>query len=214
MSSYWVRRLRRHALFALAAVAMTAIVYAGVPSNTLRRLTLGTGYAGLAFLGATLVIGPWNVLMARANPVSMDLRRDTGIWAGILALVHTLIGLTVHMQGRFWLYFVYPPNQPHRIPLRHDPFGIANYAGLVATLVLILLLALSNDLALRRLGTHRWKTLQRCNYAGFALVAVHTAIFQIATKRPFPAVGALAATLVVVAATQLLAYRKRRASAA
>lgn len=213
MSSYWARRLRRHALFALATVAMAAVVYAGVPSNTLRRLTLGTGYAGLAFLGATLVIGPWYVLTGRAHPVSMDLRRDTGIWAAILGLVHTLIGLRLHMQGRFWLYFVYPPNQPHRIPLRHDPFGVANYAGLFGTLVLILLLALSNDLALRRLGTQRWKALQRWNYAGFALVAVHTAIFQIAMKRPFPAVGAFAATLVVVAATQLLGTRKRRAGA-
>ena len=45
-------------------------------------------------------------------------------------------------------------------------------------LLLILLLATSNDFSLRRFGTHKWKQLQRWNYAVFALVAVHSFAFQ------------------------------------
>jgi sulfoxide reductase heme-binding subunit YedZ len=62
--------------------------------------------------------------------------------------------------------------------MRHDLFGLANYTGAAGTLVLIALLATSNDFSLRRLGTRKWKQLQRWNYAVFALVAVHSFAFQ------------------------------------
>ena len=113
------------------------------------------------------------------------------------------------MQGKFWRYFVYGPDQPHRVPLRHDAFGVANYTGLGATLVLLLLLALSNDLSLRRLGLRRWKALQRWNYAGFALVAAHTAIYQATSKRALPAVVVFALTVIVVGVVQSAGYRRR-----
>lgn len=211
-TSYWGRRVARHAALAVASVAMVAVVYAGAPTDfTLARWTLATAYAGLALLALTLLLGPWNVLHGRANPVSSDARRDIGIWAGVLGIAHTIIGLQIHMQGRWWQYFVYGPEQPRRIPLRHDAFGIANYTGLGATLVFVLLLSISNDWSLRRLGTARWKALQRWNYAGFALVAAHAAIYQITSKRALPAIVAFVLTLGIVVVTQLAGYRRRRA---
>jgi hypothetical protein len=33
------------------------------------------------------------------QPVSFDLRRDIGIWTGILGVVHTAIGLTAHLTN-------------------------------------------------------------------------------------------------------------------
>lgn len=212
-SSYWTRRLGRHAALAALSAAMVAVVYVALPAGTftVRKWNLATAYPALALLALSLLIGPWNVLRARPAPVSMDLRRDVGIWAGLLGLAHTIIGLKVHMQGKYWLYFVYPSNEPHALPIRLDKFGFANYTGLGSTLVLVLLLALSNDLALRRLGTGRWKALQRWNYWGFALMALHAVAYQVMEKRTLPAVVVLAGTLVVVAATQLAGFVRRRA---
>ena len=62
--------------------------------------------ATLALLVATLLIGPWNVLRRTANPVSSDLRRDIGIWAGMLGILHAGVGQFVHLRGRPWLYYV------------------------------------------------------------------------------------------------------------
>ena len=61
----------------------------------------GIGRMGrMVFFAVSLCLGPWNVLRGRPNPTSFHLRRDVGIWAGILANVHTAIGLRVHLRGR------------------------------------------------------------------------------------------------------------------
>jgi sulfoxide reductase heme-binding subunit YedZ len=73
-------------LLAGAAVAITLVAYAATPPPDVRhRLSMATAYAGLIFLAVSLGIGPWNVLRRRPNPISFDLRRDIGIWSGILA---------------------------------------------------------------------------------------------------------------------------------
>ena len=133
----------------------------------------------MVLLAATLLVGPWNWIRKKPNPVSSDLRRDLGIWAGILALVHTAVGQCVHLRGRPWLYYVYGPTEHHHaFPLRHDAFGFANYTGAVSALLVIALLATSNDYSLRTLGTREWKKLQRWNYAVFALAGAHALLYQ------------------------------------
>ncbi len=160
------------------------------------RLSMATAYTGLALLGGTLLLGPLNLWRKRTNPVSTDLRRDLGIWAGIVGLLHVLIGLQVHFRGRMWLYFLPEAG----FGPRHDPFGLANYAGLGAALILAVLLALSNDLSLRRLGAKRWKALQRWNYGLLLLVVFHGVVYQILENRepPYVLLGALMVAGVVV----------------
>jgi sulfoxide reductase heme-binding subunit YedZ len=208
---YWPRRLRRHALLAAAALVVTAVAAAADRSpQTIHRLSMGTAYAALVLLASSLAIGPVRVLRARPNPVSTDLTRDVGIWAGITGLLHVLFGLQVHMRGRFWLYFVYPSDQPHRLPLCHDSFGAANWTGLGATLVLMLLLAISNDASLRRLGTTRWKRLQRWSYAAALLTLVHGVVFQVIEKRRLPYVLAFAGACAVATLLQAAGFRRMR----
>jgi sulfoxide reductase heme-binding subunit YedZ len=120
------------------------------------KASFATAYPALILLAATLLLGPLNLLLRRRNPVSIDLRRDLGIWAGILAMAHTAIGQNVHLRGRPWLYYVYDHPERHVLPIRHDVFGLANYSGAFCTLLVILLLVTSNDLSLRRLGTRPW----------------------------------------------------------
>jgi methionine sulfoxide reductase heme-binding subunit len=210
---YWARRLRRHLFLATTATILVAIA-AGLDRSpqVMHRLSIGTAYAALLLLAASLVIGPLRVLRDEPNPVSTDLTRDVGIWAGAISLLHVIFGLQVHMRGRFWLYFVYPPEQAHRLPLRHDSFGAANWTGLGATLVLLLLLAISNDVSLRRLGAKRWKALQRWSYAAALLTLAHGVLFQVIEKRRLPWIlvfAAASAVTLLVQASGFVAVRRR-----
>ena len=159
-----------------------------------------------AATAANSCIGPWNRLRGRHNPVSSYLRRDIGIWAGMLGTAHVIAGLQVHFKGKMWLYFL-PERDAMTFPLRIDPFGFANYAGLVSTLILLLLLALSNDASLRALGASRWKSLQRWSYAGALLMVAHGVVYQILEKRTMGFVVAFAAIVLLVIAIQFAGFR-------
>jgi sulfoxide reductase heme-binding subunit YedZ len=136
-NNYWPLRFRRHFVLAAVAVTISFLTYAATPPPDVRhRLSMATAYAGLIFLAASLWLGPWNVLRRRPNPISFDLRRDVGIWTGILAILHTVIGLTVHLRGRMWMYFF---KQFHPLRLQNTQFGFANFTGLAAALLFLML---------------------------------------------------------------------------
>ena len=175
-------------------------------SDFIFHLSIVTAYPALFLSAGAVLLGPWNVLRGRANPVSFDLRRDIGIWAGIMALLHTAVGLNVHLRGRMWLYFV---DEHHRI--RHDWFGFGNDTGLAAALLFMLLLAISNDLSLRRLGTPRWKSLQRWTYAAVILTILHAVAYQHVEKRVGAYEAVLAGTILAITAFQLAGWRRAKA---
>jgi sulfoxide reductase heme-binding subunit YedZ len=126
-----------------------------------------------------------------------------GIWTGILAIVHTAIGLTVHLRGRMWMYFF---KRLHPLRLQETQFGFANFTGLAAALLFLMLLAISNDLSLRTLKTRRWKALQRWTYAAFGLTAAHGIAYQLLEKRHVPWVIVFAGATIAVAAVQILGF--------
>lgn len=172
-------RVTRH-IFLASAFVLLSVIFMRFFSNrdTVSRISIGTAYSALFLTGLALILGPWNVLRRQFNPVSFNLRRDVGIWAGIGALVHTGVGLNVHLRGRPWLYFM---NEHHH--LRVEMFGLGNYTGLVAALLFAMLLAISNDLSLRRLGAMKWKSFQRWTYVAVALTAGHAVAYQNVEKR-------------------------------
>ena len=180
--------------------------------DVLSRASFATAYPALVLLSLTLLIGPWNWLRDKPNPVSSDLRRDVGIWAGILSLVHSAVGQCVHLRGRPWLYYIYGPTDHHSFPLRHDAFGFANYTGAISALLVIALLATSNDYSLRKLRPRGWKTLQRWNYAVFVLTGVHALLYQLAVEKQ--KAGFVAVVLVCTItpiALQTFVFARRRA---
>lgn len=180
---YWRRRVIQHLIIGLAALASSAEFWRLFSDrrDLIAHLSIATAYPALLLTAAAVLLGPWYVLLGRANPVSFDLRRDLGIWAGIMALLHTAVGLNVHLRGRMWLYFV---DEHKRI--RHDLFGLGNYTGLLSALLFLLLLAISNDLSLRKLGARTWKSVQRWTYAAVALMVVHGIAYQQIEKRVLP----------------------------
>lgn len=193
---------------AISGVLTVGLFVAVDAKDSTFRWSMATAYVGLALIGLSLIIGPINVLRGHHNPLNASLRRDIGIWGGIAGLVHTVVGLQVHMAGRFWIYFLYPREESHLIPFRYDLFGLANYSGLGVSLVLVLLLSLSNNAALTRLGSQRWKSLQRWNYAGFALLIMHGAVYQLVEKRTVGFVLVFAAAVLLVGALQAAGYCK------
>ena len=175
----------------------------------LTRLSFSTAYPAIILLAVTLLTGPCNVLRKRNNPISSDLRRDIGIWAGILGILHTAVGQCVHLRGRPWLYYVYGPQEHHHGP-RHDVFGFANYSGAVSVMLLAALLAMSNDWSLRRLGTRQWKSLQRWNYAVFALAAAHAIGYLVIEKQKLPFDITIAICIAITLVMQVLGFARRR----
>ena len=177
--------------------------------RTVQRWSLASAYVALALLASTLVTGPYAVLRGRRYPTSSDLRRDLGIWAGGFGLAHFIFGLQVHQKYRY-LYWFRELNGS-RIPRpRFDPFGLTNDLGIIAVVLVVVLLAISNDLSLRRLGAPRWKKIQQWNYWYLGLVMVHAAIYELIEKR---VVGLVLLGLVMAGgaiALQLAGYRARR----
>jgi sulfoxide reductase heme-binding subunit YedZ len=205
-------RLWRHHLPLASLSAVTGgILYVTRPyPDVITRLSFATAWPALVLLTATLIIGPWRILQGKAPALSQDLRRDIGIWGGALGVLHAVIGQCEHLRGRPWLYYVYEKTQDHLVPLRHDIFGLSNFTGLFAGLLLLLLLATSNDASLRKYGGAGWKSLQRWNYACFGLTALHTFGYLIGIQS-LKWGSIITATLCVVVTLwlQYLGWRRR-----
>ena len=192
------RLWRHHLPLALLSAAACGILYVTRPyPDVITRLSFATAWPALALLAATLIIGPWRTLQGKAPILSQDLRRDIGIWGGSLGVLHAVIGNCEHLRGRPWLYYVYENMDEHLVPLRHDIFGLSNFTGLFAALILLLLLATSNDASLRKYGGAGWKSLQRWNYACFGLTVCHTFGYLIGIES-LEAAAIITASLCVV----------------
>ena len=205
------RRWARHLL--LFTVAFT-LVYAFCrllsDKPLMQALSIGTAYTSLLYFAVTLSIGPVNLIRSRRNPLSSLLRRDLGIWSGILALAHTITGLQVHFKGRLIQYFIYPPDESHVLPFRTDPFGLTNYIGLISALIMIALLCLSNNRSIRIMGASSWKKWQRLTYFLVLAIPIHGLVYQLLEKRIGIYTVLLLATTLVVIAMQTSGFIQRR----
>ena len=205
------RRARYHVLIALGAVAVGLAASSALGHGDLRsRLSVATAYVALACVASSLLLGPINLLRDQPNPVSSDLRRDIGLWGGIVGLVHFGVGLTVHQRGKMYQYFFPAHGAASTLPVRLDAFGAANYAGLLAGGVLLLLVVLSSDLALRRLGTARWKRLQQLNYVCAAAIVAHGVLYQAIEKRRLLLVLVFLTVTLLTIGLQYLGVRIRK----
>jgi sulfoxide reductase heme-binding subunit YedZ len=173
-----------------------------------RRFTTATGYVATGLLAVTLLIGPVNLVLRRRNPVSSYLRRDVGAWTAIFSVVHVFFGFQVHaLLSDFLTYFFAPDGRPLT-----DSFGLGNWTGLAATVIVVGLLAISSNVALRKLTARPWKRLQRLNYALFALVVAH-AVFYGALSRvtsPFTVLLVLCVIAVFIGQTAGIWLWRRR----
>jgi len=175
-----------------------------------QRFTVATGYLATGLLALTLLIGPANLLLRRRNPVSSYLRRDVGMWTAIFSVVHVFFGLQVHDQLRNFLNYFFAPDGR----VLTNSFGLGNWTGLAATVIVVGLLALSSDVALRKLKAGSWKWLQRLNYALFALVVAHAFFYGALLRLQSPYTLLLLLSVIAVFIGQALGiwlWRRRHA---
>lgn len=177
-----------------------------------QRFTVATGYVATGLLTLTLLIGPANLLLRKRNPVSSYLRRDVGMWTAAFSVVHVIYGSLLHSGGQlaaFLNYFVMSDGSP-----RLNSFGVGNWTGLVATVIVVGLLAISSDLALRKLKAPQWKLLQRLNYALFALVLAHAFFYGalLRVSSPFTLLLGLSVVAVLIGQAVGIGLWRRRYS--
>lgn len=205
------RKVRHFYLFILACLFVYVFHQFMQHEQVVQSISISTAYTSLLFFAATLSIGPVYIFLYKRNPVSIYLRRDLGIWSAIIALIHTLAGLQVHLQGKFLHYFIYPPENAHNIPVRYDPFGLTNHLGVVCILILVILLFLSNNRSLQKMGKDKWKKWQRSTYFLVAAIPIHGLIYQFLEKRiGLYTVSMLAIVLIILGAQifGILQYRR------
>ncbi|MBI5302113.1 MAG: hypothetical protein HY868_08255 [Chloroflexi bacterium] len=207
------KRRNRHLILALIAAISIATIFSalgfspeqwedgsGRKADWLNwRLSLAFAYTALTFIVATFALGPLYVLRHRAPPANYMLRRDVGIWAASIAFAHIAFAVTVHAPGgwRIWWYWIqHLPNAHNPFPIQANLFGLANYIALAQAGILAMLLVISNNIALRRLGTRRWKWLQRTSYLAFAFIVTHALLYQTIEQRD----ALLRAPLIVLVA--------------
>jgi sulfoxide reductase heme-binding subunit YedZ len=204
-------RLAVQALLLIIALGIALAAYLLLPGQPfLPRISIATAYVGVIFLATALIIGPLKTLRGVSNPPSSYLRRDIGIMAGIFAVAHTIVGLQVHMSGDFVQYFLHRKPSGGVSAVRFDAFGIANHLGLIAVLIIVVLLSASNNVSLRTLGPRRWKTIQRSNYVGAGLVAVHGLVYQAIEHRRSAFVVCFVVITAAAGIMQCLGFLQRR----
>ncbi len=171
-----IREAKREANRATTHLLMGIITVAGCYITALLApnfrffevLEVGLAYVSLLFIILTLLIGPLKLAQYRRVPLNLDSRRDIGMWAAATSVVHVALILWGRNFGGNLAYFFG----------QFTWFGLVNYLGLFASIIMLGLLLISNDWCLRRLRGPRWKALQRLNYILFVLVVIHTLGFE------------------------------------
>lgn len=204
-------RLTNHLYLGMISLlgCLIMVLLANPDQSILELLSIGTGYLGLGLLVVTLLIGPLNMLKVRRNPVNLMFRRDAGIWAGLNSLAHVAFAFALQLDwgGTLLGFFLFKDGS-----IKLNLFGISNYMGLLATLVIIFLMVLSNNWFLKALKGKRWKTMQRFNYLLFGVALVHTFTQQVNNARSYwliVAVIAGTAAVMVGQFTGFVIYRQR-----
>lgn len=203
--------ISRHAFFALAGLTIGAgfAAIAGA-SPSIHYLSLATAYASLIYLTLSLLVGPVRVLKGGRPIISSNRRRHFGIWSGVFAIAHVASGLNVHLSGDYLAYFFSLRSGGFAIRPRLDQFGLANDLGLVATLIIIVLLCISNNVSIRKLGIARWKTIQRLAYVMAAIVVVHSAVYMVIERRLAVLVWLFVAIVILTLTAQTAALAAAR----
>ena len=173
------KRIQRHYLPLIILILLIGLVlyFVWPKLDAITYVTDSTGYISLILILISLVLGSINLISRRKNPISSYYRRDISILGGLLAIIHSLCGLFVHLRGNNWQYFLSKTGNVYSIRL--DEFGLANYFGLFSLLLIFLLLLISNDYSVRKLNPKNWKNLQRFSYLMFVLVLIHSIYYMI-----------------------------------
>lgn len=145
--------------------------------SPMHRWNRAFGDAAILLLALTMSLGAVSRLL-RPTAKWLPWRRELGVYAVILASVHTVIILDGWVEWNVFRLFgmEFHPTDLQFVMVQHG-FGLANAIGILALGIGFILLLTSSDRAVRFLGSTSWKTVQMTALVYWALVVVHTAYF-------------------------------------
>lgn len=133
--------------------------------------------ASMILLAAAMALGPAVRLWSSWGRV-IPWRRELGIYSVLLGTIHAVIVLDGWIEWelpRIVGLLMHP--DLYRYVMVEQGFGLANILGIVALAYGVVLVAISNEYAVRRLGGSVWKFIQLGAYGLWTLVVLHTAYF-------------------------------------
>ncbi|MBT8441339.1 MAG: ferric reductase-like transmembrane domain-containing protein [Gammaproteobacteria bacterium] len=208
-------RARRHfILLLLVAGSLSVVIFAGDMASITDRVSFLSAYQFSVFLATALLIGPIRTIRTGRTILNDYLRRDIGIWTGIIGLLHVYAGTRQSMTPVYLGAYVESARDVYEVILREQLFFWGTIIGFVILLVLLLLMTLSNDRSMHKLGKRWWKRLQRSSYVIAVLTVAHALPFQYLEGRGTAFVAFFGLVVIVVFGAQLAGLlavmRKRR----
>ncbi len=214
-----IKPLYRHLVVLIASIFISYIFYLLLAQWEIKLHTVGKALAdtSLILIALTVALGPAAKLNERFT-THLTWRKELGIWAVIFALAHIYFIFDGWIEWRFAELFGYYHRPGTEKLLLKDPgLAIANIVGIMGTLYGVVLLATSNELSKRLLGTTGWKKL----HSGFVqplyiLSLIHTFYFLYffyyayprSTPPPNFFIYLFPALVATVAILEFLAYLK------
>jgi len=174
LKAWWAR----HLVVILIAVAGTALfLYSRAQWSEMHRWNRAIGDVSLILVALAMVLGPLSRLW-RVFTRFVPYRRELGIYAVILALIHATIILVGWVQWDLMrlVGFEFHPGLQQYVMFQQG-FGLANLIGVLALVYGAILAITSNDASMRWLGNSVWKFVQRGTYVLWWLSVIHTAYF-------------------------------------
>jgi DMSO/TMAO reductase YedYZ heme-binding membrane subunit len=206
-------RTRRHLALAVGSAAISVGAMALAPAGQeLDRLSFVTAWLCLLLFAATLLVGPLHVRRTGRLPGNHLFRRDLGIWCVITGMVHFFLAFKVSMNLEYMELYVRGARQWPAPEVRELMYRWAVLGSLLIAALFVLLLALSNNFAIRLLGNRWWKRLQRASYPAFALTVGHSIAFQILEVRSAWLVAAFVIITAAVVVAQYAGHVRLRGS--
>lgn len=185
------KTVRHLVTIGLSALGVWLFLESRAEWSPMHRWNRAIGDMSLVLVAAAMALGPLSRL-SRRMVMLLPYRRECGIYAIVLATVHTAIILIgwVNLDLMRLFGFEFHPDLQRYVMVQHG-FALANSVGLFALLYGVGLAATSNDASMKWLGNSVWKFVQQGTYVLWWLAVAHTAYFLfvhfVDFHRPIPA---------------------------
>ena len=169
---------KRHVLVIAFATAATMIFFLSRAEwSAMHRWNRAVGDVSLIFVATAMALGPLSRLRHKTTRF-LPYRREFGIYAVLLALIHLLIILIgwINLDFMRLIGFEFHPGLQRYVMSQHG-FGLANLVGVLALIYGAVLAITSNEFSIRVLGLYVWKFIQRGTYVLWWLSVVHVGYF-------------------------------------
>ena len=167
----------RHIIVMLLASFSVYLIEQSSDWNEMHSWNRATGDTSLLMITCAVAIGPLTKIFPKFRWI-IPWRRELGIYAVILALIHIAIIVVGWVKWDLITLFGFESDLSlEGYVMTQHGFGLGNLLGLVAICYGLLLAFSSNDFSQKFLGGSAWKFFQQMVYVFWMLVLLHTAYF-------------------------------------